>query len=175
MWEPVKIHIRPWFVANYSNLSWMDCTDNVTIYRTGLNFDRYTSTHLPSVMFMYRATAPFGDAQPMAMLSFPFLNLEGMTKEQKHHLLWSSPKASQWIWFTSFKAFYRLRQILDGTMHICEDYYLSPGPLPPAYKDLNLVDSYQDFKILKSNGHYCSFFNYRMLERIIINLGTRQY
>ena len=58
------------------------------------------------------------------------------------------------------------------------------GPIPPAYKDLNLPTFRRKLPELTSArsidavmlviGNYCSFFNYYMLEHIINKLGTRQ-
>ena len=58
------------------------------------------------------------------------------------------------------------------------------GPLPPAYKGLDLPEFSQQFpKLMQSKtideamvviGTYCSFFNFRMIEHIVNKLGTRR-
>ena len=141
--------------------------------------------HLPSVTYVYPATSPSGGAQPQ--LSFPCLNLEGMTKEQKQHL-------HQRLYAESMDMVDKFQDLLSATTESLRKqgtsvkslmcHLVGLGPLPPAYKDLNLPEfSRQLPGLTKSKtideamvviGNYCSFFNYRMLERIINKLGTRQ-
>ena len=141
--------------------------------------------YLSSATYVYPATSPSGDDQPHP--SFPCLNLKGMTKEQKQHL-------HQRLYAESMDMMDKFQVLLSATIRSLKEREVSVkelcchlgglGAAPPAYRDVNLpvfrrrfpelVDSKKIEEAMFVIGDYCSFFNYRMIEHIINNLGTEQ-
>ena len=133
---------------------------------------------------MHPAT-PTGDAEQQ--LCFPSLNLEGMTKEQKQHL-------HQRLYAESMDMVDKFQVLLSATTRSLKErevsiddlrcHLVGLGAVPPAYRNLDLPEFGKKFpELMKSKkieqamcviGNYCSFFNYRMIEHIINNLGTEQ-
>ena len=120
-------------------------------------------------------------------LTFPCLNLKKMSKEEKQQL-------HQRLYAESVEMIKRFQDLFSDTTQSLKQRKVSVkellcnlvglGPLPPAYDDLNLPVFRRHLpQLTKSKtieeamfeiGHYCSFFNFHMIEHIINKLGTRQ-
>ena len=120
-------------------------------------------------------------------LTFPFLDLKKMNKEEKQQL-------HQRLYAESMDMIDKFQDLFSATTKSLKQRKISVkellcnlvglGPLPPAYKGLDLPEFSRKLpELMKSNkiddamlviGTYCSFFNFRMVEHIINKLGTRQ-
>ena len=120
-------------------------------------------------------------------LTFPCLDLKKMNKEEKQQL-------HQRLYAESVEMIDKFQDLFSATTLslkqrettvtelLCN--LVGLGPLPPAYKGLDLQEFSKQFpKLMQSKttdeamlviGTYCSFFNFRMIEKIINKLGTRQ-
>ena len=138
-------------------------------------------------MFAATPTTALSPGHPKYELSFPCLDLKKMSKEEKQQL-------HRRLYAESVDMMDKFQNLFSATTQSLKQQKVSVkellcnlvglGPLPPAYKDLNLpVFRRQLPQLTKSKtihdamfeiGHYCSFFNYRMIDHIINKLGTRQ-
>ena len=129
------------------------------------------------------ASAPSG-SNPELKLKF---NIKDMSKEKKQQL-------HQRLYPQSIDMINKFQKLLSTTTKSLKHknvsisdlhcHLVGLGALPPAYKDLDLPEFRRRFpELIKSKtieeamsviGNYCSFFNYRMIEHIINNLGTEQ-
>ena len=120
-------------------------------------------------------------------LTFPCLDLKKMNKEEKQQL-------HQRLYAESVEMIDKFQDLFSATTKSLKQRKISVkellcnlvglGPLPPAYKGLDLPEFSRKLpELTKSNkiddamlviGTYCSFFNFRMVEHIIKKLGTRQ-
>ena len=120
-------------------------------------------------------------------LTFPCLDLKKMNKEEKQQL-------HQRLYAESVEMIKKFQDLFSDTTQSLKKRKMTVkellcnlvglGPLPPAYKDLNLPVFRRHLpQLTKSKtiddamfeiGHYCSFFNFHMIEHIINKLGTRQ-
>ena len=120
-------------------------------------------------------------------LTFPCLDLKKMSKEEKQQL-------HQRLYAESVEMMHKFQDLFSATTQslkqrektvmelLCN--LVGLGPLPPAYKGLNLQEFSNQFpKLMQSKtideamvviGTYCSFFNFHMIEHIVNKLGTRQ-
>ena len=134
---------------------------------------------------MFPATSAPSGAKPQ--LSFPYLNVKDMSKEEKQQL-------HQRLYAESMDMIDKFQNLLSATADSLKKqrksvksllcHLVGLGPHPPAYRGLNLPEfSRQLPELTKSRtideamvviGNYCSFFNYRMIEHIINKLGTRK-
>ena len=120
-------------------------------------------------------------------LTFPCLDLKKMNKEEKQQL-------HQRLYAESVEMINKFQDLFSATTKSLKQQKISVnellcnlvglGPLPPAYKGLDLPEFSRKLpELTKSNkiddamliiGTYCSFFNFHMIEHIINKLGTRQ-
>ena len=120
-------------------------------------------------------------------LTFPCLDFKKMNKEEKQQL-------HQRLYAESVEMMDKFQDLFSATTLslkqrkttvtelLCN--LVGLGPLPPAYKGLDLPEFSQQLpKLMQSKkideamlviGTYCSFFNFRMIEKIIDKLGTVQ-
>ena len=133
---------------------------------------------------MFPATSAPSGANPQIKLKF---NLKDMSKEKKQQL-------HQRLYPQSIDMINKFQNLLSTTTKSLKHrnvsisdlhcHLVGLGALPPAYKHLDLPEFGRRFpELVKSKtieeamsviGNYCSFFNYRMIEHIINNLGTEQ-
>ena len=120
-------------------------------------------------------------------LTFPCLDLKKMNKEEKqqlHQRLYAESVEMMDKFQDLFSATtLSLKQRKTTVMELLCNL-VGLGPLPPAYKGLDLPEFSQQLpKLMQSKtideamlviGTYCSFFNFRMIVHIINKLGTRQ-
>ena len=120
-------------------------------------------------------------------LTFPCLDVSTMSKEEEkqlHQRLYNESVTMmdkfQHLFSTTTESLkWRKTSVKELLCHL-----VVLGPLQPTYGDLNLPVFRQQFpELTKSKtideamlviGHYCSFFNFRMIEHIIDKLGTSQ-
>ena len=120
-------------------------------------------------------------------LTFPCLDLKKMNKEEKQQL-------HQRLYAESMDMIDKFQDLFSATTKSLKQRKVTVkellcnlvglGPVPPAYKGLDLPEFSRKLpELTKSNkiddamlviGTYCSFFNFRMVEHIINKLGTRQ-
>ena len=120
-------------------------------------------------------------------LTFAYLDLSKMSKEEEKQL-------HQRLYNESVTMMDNFQHLFSATIESLKQRKVSVkellchlvglGPLPPTYQDLNLPLFRRQFpELMKSKtieeamlviGHYCSFFNFRMIEHIIDKLGTSQ-
>ena len=125
------------------------------------------------------------DSKPSPALSFPFLDLKEMSKEERQHLV-------QQLYSESVDMMDKFQNLFSATTKslkqrnievkeiLCQ--LVGLGPLLPTYDDLNLPVFRRQLPALRKSksvddamlviGEYCSFFNFRMIEHIIDKLGT---
>ena len=120
-------------------------------------------------------------------LTFPCLDISKLSKEdekQLHQRLYNESVTMMDKFqhlFSSTTESLKRREVSVKEL-LC--HLVGLGALPPMYEDLNLPLFRQQFpELTKSKtveeamlviGHYCSFFNFRMIEHIIDKLGTSQ-
>ena len=120
-------------------------------------------------------------------LTFPCLDLDNINEEEKQQL-------HQRLYAESVDMIDKFQDLFSDTTQSLKQRKMTVtellcnlvglGPLPPAYKGLDLPEFSQQLpKLMQSKttdeamlviGTYCSFFNFRMIEKIINKLGTRQ-
>ena len=136
---------------------------------------------------MFAATTAPSSGHSNYNLTFPCLDLEKINEEEKQQL-------HQQLYAESVDMIDKFQDLFSDTtlslkqrkMTVTELLYnlVGLGPLPPAYKGLDLPEFSQQLpKLMQSKttdeamlviGTYCSFFNFRMIEKIINKLGTGQ-
>lgn len=120
-------------------------------------------------------------------LTFPILDLEQMSKEDKR-------KLHQTLYSESFEIMCKFQDLFSSTVKSFKDrkihskhivsHLMVLGPVEPAYEDLGypvlrrilpgLRNKDDTDEVMYEINYYCSYFNFHMLERIIDKLGTEK-
>ena len=118
-------------------------------------------------------------------LTFPCLDLKKMNKEEKQQL-------HQRLYAESVEIMKKFQDLFSDTTQSLKQQKVTVkellcnlvglGPLSPLYDDLNLPVFRRHLPLVTKSktideamfeiGHYCSFFNFHMIEHIINKLGT---
>ena len=138
-------------------------------------------------MFAATPTTALNSGHSNYELTFPCLDLKKMNKEEKQQL-------HQRLYAESVEIMKKFQDLFSDTTQSLKQQKVTVkellcnlvglGPLSPAYDDLNLPVFRRHLPHLTKSktideamfeiGHYCSFFNFRMIEQIINKLGTMQ-
>lgn len=123
--------------------------------------------------------------QPKPKLTFPSLDLKKMSKEEKE-------KLHERLYAESMDITFKFQELFSSTILSLKEHSISPqdlyshlvclGSVKPTYEDPKLPVLRHYFPDLRRAqrieeamgiiGDYCSFFNFRIVELIIDNLGT---